>query len=81
MISTHVVRVLVGTFFRSSPIWTWYMKLNGAQVGGGVYINSLAISDTVDLPIDRNSTDLAPEAMKIGLQYPSVLSHPAGLAQ
>ena len=30
MISTHVVRVLVGTFFRSSPLWTWYMKLNGA---------------------------------------------------
>ena len=31
MISTHVVRVLVGTFFRSSPLWTWYMKLNGAR--------------------------------------------------
>jgi acetyltransferase-like isoleucine patch superfamily enzyme len=45
MISTHVVRVLVGTFFRSSPLWTWYMKLNGARVGSGVYINSLSISD------------------------------------
>jgi acetyltransferase-like isoleucine patch superfamily enzyme len=45
MISTHVVRVLVGTFFRSSPIWTWYMKLNGARIGAGVYINSLSISD------------------------------------
>lgn len=45
MISTHVVRVLVGTFFRSSPIWTWYLKLNGARIGGGVYINSLSISD------------------------------------
>lgn len=45
MISTHVVRVLVGTFFRSSPLWTWYMKLNGAQIGRGVYINSLSISD------------------------------------
>ena len=45
MISTHVVRVLVGTFFRSSPLWTWYMKLNGAQIGHGVYINSLSISD------------------------------------
>ena len=33
MISTHVVRVLVGTFFRSSPLWTWYMKLNGARIG------------------------------------------------
>jgi acetyltransferase-like isoleucine patch superfamily enzyme len=45
MVSTHVVRVLVGTFFRSSPLWTWYLRLNGAQVGRGVYINSLSISD------------------------------------
>src|SRR4029453_10024435 len=45
MISTHVVGVLVGTFFRSSPLWTWYMKLNGARIGSGVYINSLSISD------------------------------------
>lgn len=45
MISTHVVRVLVGTFFRSSPLWTWYLRLNGAQIGRGVYINSLSISD------------------------------------
>ncbi len=45
MISTHVVRVLVGTFFRSSPLWTWYMRLNGAQIGKAVYINSLSISD------------------------------------
>jgi acetyltransferase-like isoleucine patch superfamily enzyme len=45
MVSTHVVRVLVGTFFRSSPLWTWYMRLNGARVGRGVYVNSLSISD------------------------------------
>jgi acetyltransferase-like isoleucine patch superfamily enzyme len=45
MVSTHVVRVLVGTFFRSSPIWTWYLWLNGARIGRGVFINSLAISD------------------------------------
>src|SRR5687767_11653745 len=45
MVSTHVVRVLVGTFFRSSPLWTWYMGLNGARVGRSVYINSLSISD------------------------------------
>lgn len=45
MVSTHVVRVLVGTLFRSSPLWTWYMKLNGARIGSGVYINSLSISD------------------------------------
>lgn len=45
MVSTHVVRVLVGTFFRSSPLWTWYMRLNGARIGRGVYINSLSVSD------------------------------------
>jgi acetyltransferase-like isoleucine patch superfamily enzyme len=45
MISTHVVRVLVGTFFRSSPLWTWYLRLNGAHMGHAVYINSLSISD------------------------------------
>jgi acetyltransferase-like isoleucine patch superfamily enzyme len=45
MISTHVVRVLVGTFFRASPLWTLYMRWNGARVGRGVHINSLSISD------------------------------------
>ena len=45
MISTHVVRVLVGTFFRASPLWTLYMRWNGARIGRGVHINSLSISD------------------------------------
>lgn len=45
MVSTHVVRVLVGTFFRSSPLWTWYIRLNGARIGRAVYVNSLSISD------------------------------------
>ncbi|MDP1570441.1 MAG: hypothetical protein Q8L86_10580 [Vicinamibacterales bacterium] len=45
MMSTHMVRVLVGTVFRSSPLWTWYLRLNGARIGKGVYINSLSISD------------------------------------
>lgn len=45
MVSTHIVRVLVGTFFRSSPLWAWYIKLNGARMGRGVYINSLSLSD------------------------------------
>jgi serine acetyltransferase len=45
MISTHVVRVLVGTFFRSSPLWTWSLRWNGASIGRGVYVNSLSISD------------------------------------
>jgi len=45
MISTHVVRVLVGIFFRGSPLWTWYLRLNGARIGRGVYVNSMSISD------------------------------------
>ena len=45
MVSTHVVRVLVGTFFRASPIWTLYVRMNGARIGRSVYVNTLSISD------------------------------------
>lgn len=45
MVSTHLVRILVGTLFRSSPLWTWYLRWNGARIGDGVYINTLSISD------------------------------------
>ncbi|HTH23457.1 MAG TPA: hypothetical protein VL919_00050, partial [Vicinamibacterales bacterium] len=37
MISTHVVRVLVGTFFRASFLWSLYMRWNGARMGRGVH--------------------------------------------
>lgn len=42
---THVVRLLVGTPFRGTPIWTQFVRLNGARVGRGVWINSVAIID------------------------------------
>jgi acetyltransferase-like isoleucine patch superfamily enzyme len=42
---THVCRVFAGTFFRASPVWTMYLRLNGARIGRGVYINTLAASD------------------------------------
>lgn len=45
MVATHVVRVLAGTLFRGSPIWTAYLRLNGARIGRRVYINTLFISD------------------------------------
>lgn len=45
MVSTHVVRVLVGTFFRSSPLWTFYIRMNGGRIGRSVYVNSLSVSD------------------------------------
>ena len=45
MVSTHVVRVFAGTLFRGSPVWTWYLRLNGARLGRRVYVNTTFISD------------------------------------
>jgi acetyltransferase-like isoleucine patch superfamily enzyme len=45
MAAIHVVRVLAGTLFRGSPIWTAYLRLNGARIGRRVYVNTLALSD------------------------------------
>lgn len=41
----HVVRVFAGSVLRSTPLWTLYLRLNGARVGRGVYVNSLSIMD------------------------------------
>ena len=43
--ATHVVRQLAGPLFRGSPIWTAYLRLNGARIGRRVYVNTLFISD------------------------------------
>jgi acetyltransferase-like isoleucine patch superfamily enzyme len=43
--SAHVVRLFAGVFFRATPIWTFYHRLNGARCGRRVYINSLAVMD------------------------------------
>ncbi len=45
MVSIHLVRVFAGSLFRATPMWTWYLRLNGARVGRGVYVNSLTVSD------------------------------------
>jgi len=45
MTATHAVRVFVGTFFRSTIVWVWYFRWNGAVVGPGVFVNSLFVSD------------------------------------
>jgi carbonic anhydrase/acetyltransferase-like protein (isoleucine patch superfamily) len=45
MAAIHVVRVMAGTLLRGSPIWTAYLRLNGARIGRRVYVNSLAVSD------------------------------------
>ena len=34
-----------GLLFRGSPIWTAYLRLNGACIGRRVYVNTLFVSD------------------------------------
>jgi len=43
--SIHLVRIIAGTLFKGTPIWTFYLRLNGARLGKRVYVNSLAVSD------------------------------------
>lgn len=41
----HIVRVFVGTLLRATPLWTLYLRLNGARIGRRVYVNSLGVMD------------------------------------
>jgi acetyltransferase-like isoleucine patch superfamily enzyme len=45
MVMLHLVRVLAGSMFRASPIWSLYLRLNGARLGRRVFVNSLAVVD------------------------------------
>lgn len=45
LVATHVVRLLAGPVFRATPLWTWYLRSNGARVGRGAFVNSLALMD------------------------------------
>jgi non-ribosomal peptide synthetase-like protein len=45
MTATHVVRLVAGTLFRGSPIWTAYLRANGARIGRRVFVNTLSIAD------------------------------------
>lgn len=45
MTATHIVRLFAGTLFRGSPVWTAYVRMNGARIGRGVFINTLSITD------------------------------------
>jgi len=45
MISIHLVRTFAGMVFRTSPLWTLYMRWNGARMGRGVFVNSLWVTD------------------------------------
>jgi len=43
--ASHVVRLLVGTALRATPLWTWFLRLNGARMGRDVHVNTLSIYD------------------------------------
>lgn len=45
MAASHVVRAFAGGLFRGTPMWTLYLRMNGARLGRRVYVNSLAVSD------------------------------------
>lgn len=45
MAATHIVRIVAGPLFRASPVWTAYLRLNGARIGRRVYVNTTFISD------------------------------------
>ena len=52
MAATHIVRVFAGPIFRGSPVWTAYLRLNGARIGRRVYVNTVFISDHNLLELD-----------------------------
>jgi acetyltransferase-like isoleucine patch superfamily enzyme len=45
LMTIHVVRVFAGPAFRSTPFWSFYMRLNGARIGHLVWVNSMALMD------------------------------------
>ena len=42
---SHVVRLLAGHALRGTPLWTWYLRLDGARIGRNVWVNSLGVTD------------------------------------
>lgn len=44
-IISHLVHVMAGAVFRSTPLWVWYMRRNGAKIGRHVWVNSLQVGD------------------------------------
>jgi acetyltransferase-like isoleucine patch superfamily enzyme len=43
--SINVVRTFAGEPLRSTPLWTYYLKMNGASIGKGVYVNTARLFD------------------------------------
>lgn len=53
-IMNHLVHVVAGIVFRSTPVWVWYMRRNGARIGRHVWINSLQVGDDCLLDLGDN---------------------------
>ena len=51
MISTYVVRTLVGPLTQATLVWTWYMRMNGATIGRRVWVNSLGVTDHCNIEL------------------------------
>jgi non-ribosomal peptide synthetase-like protein len=45
LVAAYLVRIVAGALLRATPLWAMYLRLNGARVGRGVFINSLQVSD------------------------------------
>jgi acetyltransferase-like isoleucine patch superfamily enzyme len=43
--SISVVRIFCGEAMRATPLWTFYLKANGAKIGKGVYVNTARLND------------------------------------
>jgi acetyltransferase-like isoleucine patch superfamily enzyme len=44
-IAGHIVGFLTGGLLRSTPVWSMYVRLNGARIGRRVWINSVGVTD------------------------------------
>ena len=45
MVSIHLVKIFAGSVFRTTPVWTAYVRWNGGRLGRRVFINSLGVTD------------------------------------
>lgn len=43
--SINVVRIFCGEAMRATPMWTWYLRWNGAKIGKGVHVNTARLFD------------------------------------
>lgn len=51
MISSYVVKTLVGPFTQATLVWSWYMRMNGASIGHRAWVNSLGVTDHCNIQL------------------------------